>query len=1680
MFLPSSSFFRGLAGCAALRSPRRKFIGPLLVLIALFALSSPAHAQYGGYPGGGSGNWQIGVTYNGPGSITQNNANYTGFTSSINNAEYEQVNTTDYLQSPPVYNNPASTLSGGVTAQLSANNSFQAAWGGFSSDEEFQSGDCMTLTLTWQPGTGNIPAPSHVKILFRRHAAITLSSAGTSTTGITLSLSGSSSVDSLSTPTYNLPLTGPSSGGSVSPPSTDDPGFTQETLTVTNGVATRTFNVGWSLKVNVTGPNDPSQHFGTIVTNAIMKLDCCVPGFNIGRFGGRLRAVSGTHVNRATDPSFTRWLPLSFSPMVDSAPFRFQAGALPPPWGNIHCFYSIALNKEPTTPNPDLDGLLLLYQPSPGADGTYNSPGPPYSVIPDVDYLTPAFAITDANGDRLVFDGSLHPFGDIHSTLVSLQGGGYQLQNAGPPGHLKDLGFFTYTFSAMAGSPGTSQLTSIADIFGNQQTLSYGGSPYVTVTDSSSGRELLFYTGTGGYLASVDAPSVGGVNTHTTTTMDSSGHLTAVNVYAGGSDTPVHTDSWVYGGPNGDSVTQSTEGLAQDSFSYVSDSLSPDPFGLPTPRMSSASYGASGDTSSSDNGGSIQGTENYTYGPVQSGYNGWSPASRTNTITDARGNLTSQLFALSNDISGAINSVQTTGPDYAGAPTGSNVSSVTYSPDITNPSQVTATDPLGHSWTTNLNSSGEVMSATDPLSHSVSLGYSSSDSRLLTSVTDPTNLTWNFHYGENGNAASDLTSILDPASVTQATINYNSFGQPINSTVPAGTAASGTNEETQFGYDAGTGDLTSILTPLGDEATVDSYDPLGDPLSSTVYPDTGNPGTSTSPLRTSVTYDAAQMPTQITSPNGNSLIPTYNNSVATGYTLENGASTLAGINFSVDTRGRVYSVSDSVGSLEQFRYDKNSNLTKLLDGNGSTVTLAYGKNDEPTGMTWPDGVNHTGITYDAAGRLASATDERGILRNFTLDNANRITDVQFPNYSSQNVHFTYDAANRPLTASDVTGGTTFNYDPTLKRLSSVVTTINALPGGSNQSTVTYTYFPDGKRKSMTLTVGSNNYTWNYTYDANGRLSSVSSPFSETTGWNYDHAGRMSAQTVTTAANAQLQTQYIYGVSGQGGDPSTAPAYLRNIYQTINGVNFWSYTLTHSYLGQLTQQSGSGSAGETESENYGYDPRGRLTSDSEQYTVDAQHNYSNSGSYGYDLANNLNGETGGWSYNSDDQVTSANSGLGGLPAATGLSYDAAGNLIGLNGVTLGYDCWGHLASYGSATYTYNYASQRVSKTVGGVSTYYLYDGSLPIAELNGSGQVITIYTWGAEGLISDRVNMTGTPQSRFYEFDAAGNTRALLDQNGTGLSRGAYTAWGSTLGYFPGTPFGWMGEWGCYTDSESGLVYMGARYYAPSLGRFISRDPAGAISGANVYAYCADDPLNLSDPFGLAPFYENPRFWVGAGGAVVGFMLGGPAGAVVGAMTADTLYGVYESGGNLVHVYGQYSVGKASGEDLARAAVDCAGSAANAAMMVDGVGEVEEAGKLGEEGIDCLEEDGPQNNIVSKRLNAFGNRQGPRPPRPGIDITLDDNGMVGPEGLPTPQGASTFGDVGEAPLTGHYHSIPEGTELPEGLGVVDDGSDVVEGSPNPPTHRTIYPTRQMPYEEFADKFNSLPWEWVGKK
>jgi len=78
----------------------------------------------------------------------------------------------------------------------------------------------------------------------------------------------------------------------------------------------------------------------------------------------------------------------------------------------------------------------------------------------------------------------------------------------------------------------------------------------------------------------------------------------------------------------------------------------------------------------------------------------------------------------------------------------------------------------------------------------------------------------------------------------------------------------------------------------------------------------------------------------------------------------------------------------------------------------------------------------------------------------------------------------------------------------------------------------------------------------------------------------------------------------------------------------------------------------------------------------------------------------------------------------------------------------------------------------------------------------------------------------------------------------------------------------------------------------------------------------------------------------------------------------------------------------------------------------------------------------------------------------------------------PKGASTFGDVALAPLTGHYHRIPRQTPMPKGLAVIPDGRDA--GGVNSPTHHTIFPIERMLYLTFSKLFLNLPWTYGGRK
>jgi RHS repeat-associated protein len=79
--------------------------------------------------------------------------------------------------------------------------------------------------------------------------------------------------------------------------------------------------------------------------------------------------------------------------------------------------------------------------------------------------------------------------------------------------------------------------------------------------------------------------------------------------------------------------------------------------------------------------------------------------------------------------------------------------------------------------------------------------------------------------------------------------------------------------------------------------------------------------------------------------------------------------------------------------------------------------------------------------------------------------------------------------------------------------------------------------------------------------------------------------------------------------------------------------------------------------------------------------------------------------------------------------------------------------------------------------------------------------------------------------------------------------------------------------GHYKDEETGLHYSAARYYNPTLGRFLSLDPLFLEGGSdNFYAYCNGDPINSIDPTGELIFCA----------ILIGAAVGAAIGAAIGA------------------------------------------------------------------------------------------------------------------------------------------------------------------------------------------------------
>jgi len=255
---------------------------------------------------------------------------------------------------------------------------------------------------------------------------------------------------------------------------------------------------------------------------------------------------------------------------------------------------------------------------------------------------------------------------------------------------------------------------------------------------------------------------------------------------------------------------------------------------------------------------------------------------------------------------------------------------------------------------------------------------------------------------------------------------------------------------------------------------------------------------------------------------------------------------------------------------------------------------------------------------------------------------------------------------------------------------------------------------------------------------------------------------------------------------------------------------------------------------------------------------------------------VNGGTTNYASNNLNQYSTVGS--------TNYAYDSNGNLSSDGTFTYAYDYENRLTSATksgtTANYKYDAFGRRIEKTVNGTITKFIYDGDQIIAEYDGAGALISKFVYGAG--IDEVLKMEKGGTSYYYHYDGLGSVTNLTDSTGQTSESYSYDAFGkpsttSTLGnryMFTGREY----------DTETELYYYRARYYSPTLGRFLQRDQLGYFDDINLYRYCANNPINFLDPFGWDkekpwlekgwewwsdlvtgndPILSKPDFWEGA-------------------------------------------------------------------------------------------------------------------------------------------------------------------------------------------------------------------------
>lgn len=379
----------------------------------------------------------------------------------------------------------------------------------------------------------------------------------------------------------------------------------------------------------------------------------------------------------------------------------------------------------------------------------------------------------------------------------------------------------------------------------------------------------------------------------------------------------------------------------------------------------------------------------------------------------------------------------------------------------------------------------------------------------------------------------------------------------------------------------------------------------------------------------------------------------------------------------------------------------------------------------------------------------------------------------------------------------------------------------------------------------------------YAYNTAGRLDRV---------WQGSYAAYYAYEPLSPLVDT---VEYRYQTSTVRLTADRAYDHLNRLTDMVNTPQTGS-VVTHGYTYNAASQRTNATLADGSLWNYDYDPLGQVTN-GWQYTAGGQPLSGRQYAYAFDDIGNrdqtvINGGTTDYTANLLNQYTAV--------GAASPTHDADGNLTADGTWTYTWDGENRLTVIEKSTqrleFTYDWQGRRVQKKVFSGSTgnwsltlerRFVYDGWNLLAIMDSNAALNQQFMWGTDlsgtaqgaGGVSGLVKIYdhNLNQHYFPGYDGNGNIMLLVDgDTGAAAARYEYGPFGEVLSatgtYATANPCRFSTK---FTDDETGLLYYDYRYYIPSWGRWLSRDPIEEQGGVNLYGFIGNNPIGFIDPDG---------------------------------------------------------------------------------------------------------------------------------------------------------------------------------------------------------------------------------------